>query len=112
MVHIVLCTPSVSWIGPARPHMPHVSPRLHRSANLPLRECRVIWGAPQDMQSIMSAAVMRWWPEAMVPMNRDPVAVREAQALWEANNLYEPFDITGIVAARYGVSCATSIQWR
>lgn len=62
------------------------------------------------MQSIMSAAVMRWWPEAMVPMNRDPVAVREAQALWEANNLYEPFDITGIVAARYGVSCATSVS--
>lgn len=63
----------------------------------------------QDMQSIMSAAVMRWWPDEMVPMNRSGEAQAEAKALWEGTHLYEPFDITSQVAAKYGASLVRSL---
>lgn len=64
--------------------------------------CVAVVRCSQDMQSIMSAAVMRWWPDEMVPMNRSREAEAEAKALWEGTHLYEPFDITSQVAAKYG----------
>jgi hypothetical protein len=54
------------------------------------------------MARLLSKAVMRWWPDEMVPQNRPAAAVGEARRLWEAAQLYEPFDITGQVAAKYG----------
>ena len=57
---------------------------------------------PQDMAAVLSKAVMRWWPDEMVPQNRPTGAIEEARRLWEAMQLYEPFDITSQVAAKYG----------
>jgi hypothetical protein len=54
------------------------------------------------MARVLSKAVMRWWPDEMVPQNRPPAAVEEARRLWEAAQLYEPFDITRQVALKYG----------
>lgn len=55
----------------------------------------------RDMQSIMSTAVMRWWPDQMVPMHRPAQAIADAKVQWEALHLYEPFDITQQVATKY-----------
>ena len=57
---------------------------------------------PQDMARVLSKAVMRWWPDEMVPYHRPRAAVEEARRLWEAAQLYEPFDVTGQVGAKYG----------
>ena len=54
------------------------------------------------MARVLSKAVMRWWPDEMVPQYRPAAAVGEARRLWESAQLYEPFDITGQVAAKYG----------
>ena len=51
---------------------------------------------------MLSKAVMRWWPDEMVPYHRPRAAVEEARRLWEAAQLYEPFDVTGQVGAKYG----------
>lgn len=54
------------------------------------------------MAKVLSKAVMRWWPDEMVPQNRPQAAIEEARRLWEAAQLYEPFDITRQVALKYG----------
>lgn len=56
------------------------------------------------MAKLLSKSVMRWWPDEMVPHNRPAGAVAEARRLWEAAQLYEPFDISQQVAAKYGAS--------
>lgn len=56
----------------------------------------------QDMAKVLSKAVMRWWPDEMVPQNRPRAAIEEARRLWEAAQLYEPFDISRQVALKYG----------
>ena len=67
------------------------------------------------MAKLLSKSVMRWWPDEMVPHNRPAGAIAEARRLWEAAQLYEPFDISQQVAAKYGASqnsCAFSTSKR
>lgn len=64
----------------------------------------------QDMQSIMSAAVMRWWPDQMVPMHRPNQAVADAKAQWEAMHLYEPFEITHQLASKYSAPSPAAVS--
>jgi hypothetical protein len=56
----------------------------------------------QDMARVLTKSVMRWWPDEMVPYHRPRSAIEEARSLWEAAQLYEPFDVTGQVGAKYG----------
>lgn len=74
---------------------------LSKTSITPDSGCRDL----QDMARVLSKAVMRWWPDEMVPYHRPRAAVEEARGLWEAAQLYEPFDVTGQVGAKYGERC-------
>jgi hypothetical protein len=91
------------------------SPQIHicrtRAYNFAWQlQSALFYDGMQDMQSIMSTAVMRWWPDQMVPMHRPAQAIADAKVQWDALHLYEPFDITQQVATKYRESIAVCLD--